>query len=58
MKAIHLVKKIHKNDINILICPYPGKKGTLDCKLDWYPKFYKHFILFIGQNVFGILIEF
>ena len=31
--------------------------GTLDSKLFWYPKFYKHYLFFVGLNVVGILIK-
>ena len=35
-----------------------GRKGTLDCKLYWYPKFYKHVLSFAGSKTLGDLIEF
>ena len=35
----------------------PGE-GTLDYKLDWYPKFYKHTILFFGSKLCVLLLNF
>ena len=39
---------IAKFSITIMACMsllcHAGKKGTMDCKLHWYPKFYSHVI--------------
>ena len=32
--------------------------GILDCKLDWYPKFYNHVILCVGLKTFSTFIGF
>ena len=33
------------------------RAGTLDCKLDWYLKFYKHVLLFVGSKVLDNYIK-
>ena len=32
--------------------------GTLDCKLNWYPKFYNHDILLLAQKLWVLLLNF
>ena len=36
----------------------PGRKGTLDSKLYWYPKFYKLVILLFSLKTLDTFIEF
>ena len=35
-----------------------GKKGTLDIKKNWYPKFRNHVMIFVVSNTLGTFIEF
>ena len=34
-----------------------GKEGTLNCKLNWHPKFYNNLILFVGSKTLGTFNE-
>ena len=35
----------------------PGRGGTLNCKLNWYPKFYNLDTLFVGSKILGTFKE-
>ena len=35
----------------------PGKKGILDCRLHWYPKFCNLLVLFVDSKTLGNSVE-
>ena len=44
-------------DFLLIVCLHFRKRGTLDCKLYRYPKFYKPKMSLVGFKTLGIFIE-
>ncbi len=52
---------VHIRQLNFsspLFIYVPGRKGTLDLKLHWYPKFYNCVILYVSLDTMGTSTEF
>ena len=49
-------KDDRKENIEIKLF-YSGREGTLDSKIQWYPKFFKHDLSLVGLNTLGTLIK-
>ena len=44
--------------INLELLIFFGEGGDIELKLNWYPKFYKYFILFVGFNTLGTIMKY
>ena len=45
-------------NLKVYLVNKSGKKGTLDCKLNWYSEFYNYVILFPCKEIFSAFIKF